>query len=180
AVTFDQLKSKGAEEAKTAVLESLRGKNFAIRSSSYGALLSSALAQVDMTMDDIKVTDFSTDAQAALAFMGGTGDYYIGSLPQEAKLLEEPDKYVNVGGTDVLGPAGLWFSSMAASTDWLDENSDTVDRLLAIWYRTMTYMDQDPDTTIPMFADAINEAAASDLSDETVGTILSELENFAT
>jgi len=179
--TFEELsKEVGDEEAKKQILESLRGKEFAIRSSSYLSLLTAALEQVGMTTDDITIIDFQSDSQAALAFIGGTGDYYIGSLPEEAKLLASPDKYVNAGGTDVLGDAGLWFSTMNATEKWLTENEDLAVKLLAVWYRTMTYMADDPDTMVPMFADAINEATSATLSDDDIAYITTELERFAT
>jgi ABC-type nitrate/sulfonate/bicarbonate transport system substrate-binding protein len=179
--TFAQLsESAGEEEAKEAILESMKGKSFAMRSASYKALVIAALDQVGLTIDDIKIIDFQSDSQAALAYAGGTGDFYIGSLPEEAKLLSEPEKYVNVGGTEVLGDAGLWFSSMAAKGSWLEENTETTDKLLAIWYRTMRYMAEEPDSTLPLFADAINEAAASKLPLSEITTITTELERFAT
>lgn len=179
--TFEELSTEiGAEAAKEQILNSLKGKTFTIRSSSYQALLSAALGQVGLTLDDIEIADFSSDSQAGIAFAGGTGDYYIGSLPQEAKLLESPDDFVNVGGTDILGPAGLWFSSMAATKGWLSENSETADKLLAVYYRTMRYMQEEPDTAMPIFTEAVNSAASSTLSVETVTSILTDLERFAT
>jgi ABC-type nitrate/sulfonate/bicarbonate transport system substrate-binding protein len=179
--TYADLSSgDGDEKAKQTVLKSMEGKSFAIRSASYKALLTAALDQAGLTIDDIEIIDFPSDSQAALAYAGGTGDYYIGSLPEEAKLLSEPAKYVNVGGSEVLGDAGLWFSTMAAKSSWLKENPETTDKLLAVWYRTMRYMAEKPDSTLPLFTDAINKAAASKLSVEDITKITTELERFAT
>lgn len=173
-------KEKGADAAKQQILTSLKGKTFDIVQPNYEALLSSALDQVGLSIKDIKINNFASDAQAAVAFEGGNGDYYIGGLPQEAKMLESPDKYVNVGGSDVLGPAALWFSSMAAKKSWLDDNKATTNKLLAIWYRTMRYMQEKPDEALPLFTDAVNKATSSSLSVKTVTSIVTDLERFAT
>ena len=179
--TFDELKkSVGAKQAKEKVLRGFKGKTFTIHRASYEALLSAALDQVGLTIDDIVIKDFADDAAAGLAFTRGVGDYYVGSLPQEAKLLQQPKKFVNVGGTDILGPAGLWYSTMVSTRGWLEDHPKTTDKLLAIWYRTMRYLAEKPDKTMPMFTEAINKAAASSLSRERVEYIVTNLDFFAT
>lgn len=179
--TFEELSASiGPDAAKERILHGLRGKTFVIQRAGYEALLVAALDQVGMTIDDIEIVDMPDDSAAALAFTSGTGDYYIGSLPQEARLLQEPDRFVNVGGTDILGPAGLWYSTMLATEDWLNDNHDTVLRLMAVWYRTMRYLDEQPQRTLPMFTEAINTAAASDLPLSEVEYIVAELEFFPT
>lgn len=179
--TFEELKkTAGDEAAKSQILNELKGKTFAIRSSSYQALLNSALSQVGLSIKDVKIADFASDSQAGIAFAGGTGDYYVGSLPQEAKLLESPDKFVNVGGSDILGPAGLWFSSTAANKKWLAANSATTDKLLAVWYRTMRYMQEKPNVAMPLFTKIVNKATSSELSVKTVTSIITDLERYAT
>jgi len=181
ATSYEELtKTWNESDAKDQILKSLKGKTFDIVQPNYQALLSSALDQVGLSIDDIKINNFATDAQAAVAFEGGTGDYYIGGLPQEAKMLQTPGKYVKVGGSEVLGPAALWFSSMAAKKSWLDAHADTTKKLLAIWYRTMRYLQEKPEKAMPLFTAAVNKATSSSLSVETVTSIVNSLERFAT
>lgn len=178
--TFAELaKKEGEARAKADILRSLRGKTFTIHKVAYGALMAAALSQVGLELSDIKIVDFPDDASAALAFTRGTGDYYIGSLPQEAKLLQSGD-YVNVGGTEILGDAGLWYSTMVSTQSWLESHADLVNKLLAIWYRTMKYLRDDPDRTMPLFTDAINQAAASNLPESSVRYIVTRLDFFPT
>lgn len=157
----DLAKSMPPEEAKLKVLKGMKGKTFALVRSNFEKLLTAALSQAGLNTDDIKILEFSDDAQAALAFEKGVGDYYMGSLPQETKLLASPEKYVNVGGHQILGPAGLWFSTMDATQEWIDANAATVTKLVAIWYRFARYADEKFDEVAPMWVKATNERAAA-------------------
>ncbi|WP_080692121.1 ABC transporter substrate-binding protein [Brucella anthropi] len=170
--TFAELEAKvGAEKAKEQILKGFKGKTFPTVLSTYKPLLTAALDQVGMTISDLNVIESGDDAQAALAFQRGTGDFYVGSLPQETKLLSMPDKYVNVGGSEILGPAGLWYSTMVSTQEWLDKNDDTAVKLAAIWYRVSRYADERFDDVAPIWVKATNErAAASFTIDDFKGT----------
>jgi ABC-type nitrate/sulfonate/bicarbonate transport system substrate-binding protein len=175
--TFASLEPKvGAEKAKEQILNSFRGRTFSVVLSQREQMLTSAFSQIGMTPNDVKFADFPDDAQAALAFEKGVGDYYMGGLPQETKLLASPDKFVNVGGTEILGPAGLWYTSMDSLEPWLQAHHDTMLKLVAIWYRTMRYMKEKPEVAIPEMTKAINEAAAANFSPEDVAASLKLLD----
>lgn len=180
--TFDELQeSVGPEQAKERLLRSFEGKTFVLHAAVLRPLLDSALSQAGLTADDVKIIDFPTDAQGGLAYIGGTGDYYMGSLPQEAKMLYgSPDEFVNVGGHDLLGPAAVFYSTMIANESWLAENHDTAMKLLAVWYRTMKYLDERPEEILPRFTELMNERTASNFTEEQVGFIVTTLEDFMT
>lgn len=174
AETFADLEQKiGAEKAKEQILKGFKGKSFPTVLSTYRQLLSSALGQVGMTISDINVVESGDDAQAALAFQRGTGDYYMGSLPQETKLLSMPDKYVNVGGSEILGPAGLWYSTMVSTQGWLEKNDETALKLAAIWYRVSRYANERFDAIAPDWVRATNERAAASFTVDELKTTFS-------
>jgi ABC-type nitrate/sulfonate/bicarbonate transport system substrate-binding protein len=169
--TFASLEPKvGAQKAKEQILNSFKGKTFSLVLALRETLMKSALSQVGLTMNDVKFADFPEDPQAALAFEKGTGDYFIGGLPQETKLLLAKDKFVNVGGTEILGPAGLWYSTEDSLEPWLKNNHDLALKLTAIWYRVSRYLKEKPELTIPLWTKEINEAAAANFSEEEVKT----------
>jgi ABC-type nitrate/sulfonate/bicarbonate transport system substrate-binding protein len=180
--TFKDLSAQvGPTAAKEQILKSFKGRNFALVPSAFGGLVTGTLAQVGLSLSDIKITEFPDDASAALAFERGVADYYMGSLPQETKLLlESPNKYVNVGGHELMGPAGLFYSTMFSMGPWLDGNKTTVYKLLAVWYRTMKYMKESPDKTVPLMASSINERAAANFTNDQVRFILANFEDFMT
>lgn len=181
AVTYEDEIAGGASpaEAKKAVLESLKGKTFALKSVTYKPLVEAALKQVGGSADDVEIIDFADDSKAALAFTRGEGDFFMGSLPQEVKLLSQPD-HVNVGGHEVLGPAGLWYSTMASMEPWLNESEERVNKLLAVWYRTMRYMAEQPEKALPILRDQLNEKAAADFTTEDLELMTTELDWFMT
>lgn len=154
----------GPEKAKEQILKAMKGKKFAIDPANYRSLAKAALSQVGLTLDDVQLIEFADSAKAGLAFESGVGDYFMGNLPTEAKLLSQPERYVSVGGHEILGPAGLWYSSMVALDPWLANNKDTVMKLLAIWYRVSRYIDERNDQIMPTWQRIINERASASFS----------------
>jgi ABC-type nitrate/sulfonate/bicarbonate transport system substrate-binding protein len=180
APTFSELSAKvGPEKAKEEILKGFKGKTFPLMPASFRPLLSTALSQVDMSVDDVSILEFADDAQAALAFQRGEGDYYMGSLTQEIKLLGQGDKFVNVGGQEILGPAGLWYSTMISTKEWLDANQETALKLTAIWFRTTRYMNGHFDAAAPKLIAINNERAAASFTPDDFKTMY-ELLTFPT
>lgn len=163
--TYASLVDKlGPEKAKEQILRAMKGKKFAIDPANYRSLAKAALGQVGLTLDDVQLIEFADSAKAGLAFESGVGDYFMGNLPTEAKLLSQPDRYVSVGGHEILGPAGLWYSSMVALDPWLASNKDTVMKLIAIWYRVSRYIAERNDQIMPAWQRIINERASAAFS----------------
>ena len=171
----------GHDEAKKRVLEGFKGKTFAIVKVNHGPLVDSALQQVGLSIDDVEVLNFPDHPTAGFAFESGEGDYYTGALPQEIRLLTVSDNYVNVGGHEILGPAGLWYSTMLSDQTWLDENEETALKLLAIWYRTMRYVKERREFTLPIWTESLNERMGSDTFDvDQTRIAIAEFEFFPT
>jgi ABC-type nitrate/sulfonate/bicarbonate transport system substrate-binding protein len=179
--TFDVLlKEKGNfAAAQRAVFAQMKGTTFCLNRASYEGITSAMLENADLTLDDIKIIDFADDAKAAAAFLRGEGDFYYGSLPQEIKLLKEPD-YVAIAGNEAIGPAGLWFSNSFVMKDYLDKNMDTIMKLAAIHYRVVRYMDEQPDKVLPAMVDFLNKASAGNLTVDDAKNLIKNFEDFAT
>ena len=152
----------GHEKAKEKVLLSMKGKTFAIVKVNHGPMVDSALQQVGLSLDDVEVLNFPDHPSAGFAFESGEGDFYTGALPQQIRLLTVSDEYVNVGGHEILGPAGLWYSTMLSDQTWLEENEERTLKLLAIWYRTMRYVEERFDYALPIWTASLNERMGSD------------------
>jgi ABC-type nitrate/sulfonate/bicarbonate transport system substrate-binding protein len=158
------------EAARQATLEQVRGKTFPMYSANYETLLKATLDQAGMTLDDVEIVNFPDDEKAALAFIGGTGDFYMGGLPSEINLLQNhPDDFELIGGSEILGPAGLWYSQVASSTDWLAQNEDVAQKIMAMAYRFNRYVNEQPDTVMPIVAEAMNAHSGVATSVEDLG-----------
>jgi ABC-type nitrate/sulfonate/bicarbonate transport system substrate-binding protein len=146
-----------AEKAKQATIAQFKGKTIAAYYPHREALIRAILEQGGLTMDDIFKLEFPDDEKAALAMVGGTGDLYLGGLPGELNLLmNHPDKFINVGGHEIMGAAGLWYSQIGSSIDWLAKNEDSALKLTAMMYRFNRYVQEKPDTVLPLVAEAMN------------------------
>lgn len=107
---FNELVAEmGLKRAKETRLKEFKGKTFCLNVSGFKFLVADMLAQAGLTLDDIKILNFPDDEKAAVALIRGVGDFYMGSLPQERKLLKMSDQFVNAGGSEILGPAGVWY-----------------------------------------------------------------------
>jgi ABC-type nitrate/sulfonate/bicarbonate transport system substrate-binding protein len=145
------------KEATKAAVQQLKGKTFPIYEANYLPLLTAVLEQGGLTIADIKTINFADDEKAALAMIGGEGDFYIGGLPSETNLLQNhPEDFKLIGGAEILGPAGLWYSNITATQKWLDENEEAALILMAMAYRYNRYIQEDLDKVLPMVADAMN------------------------
>lgn len=158
--------------AQKATLEQVRGKTFPMYSANYETLLKATLDQAGMTLEDVQITNFPDDEKAALAYIGGTGDFYMGGLPSEINLLQNhPEEFQLIGGSEILGPAGLWYSQVASSTDWLAANEDAALKIMALSYRFNRYVNDQPDVVMPIVARAMNEHSGVATSEDDLGFI---------
>lgn len=183
APSYDALieEGKSPEEARQEVFDYIDGKTVVMHTPVYGVLLDGILENAGLPQDAIKRVDFADDIKSATAFLGGEGDLFMGGLPQNIKLLlDNADKFVNLGGTEILGPGGLWYSTIAAEDEWLAENEEVALKLMAIWYRVARYLDEQPDEVIPIFRENVNAKAASSFTPEQAEFIVGEFLDFPT
>jgi ABC-type nitrate/sulfonate/bicarbonate transport system substrate-binding protein len=178
---YDTLVKQGVapERAKRQVLGSFVGKSICIVKIQNFPVVKGALEAVGIDPGKLQVKDFADDAKAAQAFLGGSCDFYTGSLPQQAKLLRGyPDKFVAVGGYQMLGPGALWYDTWTSTSGWLGENEDTALRVLAIHYRIMRYLNEKVDWAAPAMAKLVNRASAGDLPVSEVKFLLQRFSEY--
>lgn len=158
-------KFHNAKKAKKATIEQLRGKTFPIYTANYKAMLQAVLSEAGMTLKDVKVINFADDQKSALAFEGGTGDFYFGGLPAEISILQgRQNQFQIIGGTEILGPAGLWYSNVAATSSWLAKNKDTALKIMAMSYRYNRYVNSKPMTVLPIVGEAMSGHSGTNIT----------------
>lgn len=87
------------------------------------ALIVDAISQVGLTSADVNFIEFADDAKACEAFLAGEGDYYTGGDQQQMALMNMGG-YVNAGGTDILGPSGIWYDTFVCTREFMEEKYD--------------------------------------------------------
>ncbi|MCX6089109.1 MAG: ABC transporter substrate-binding protein [Candidatus Atribacteria bacterium] len=160
------------DEAKKFILNSLKGRKF-VAAPFFAGVISDALQQVGLKLEDIEYVQFADDQKAASAFISGVGDFYLGSLPQEIKMLSMPDKFINMGGnTEIMGPASLFYGGILTTEKYLKENNDVILRVMAAFYRGAKYL-QDAvknndvhNIYIQLMKEELNKRTAGTMPDE--------------
>jgi len=175
---FDELIAEmGLKKAKETRLKEFKGKTFCLVPI-FQSLVADTLAQIGLTTDDIKVINFASDDKAAVAFIRGVGDFYIGSLPQQRKMLKMSDQFINAGGSKLLGPAGLWYDLSLSTEKYMEKNKETCLRIIAAKYRTIRLFDEQPEKVAKVGAEAISKATGGKFSVEEYITMQTVYDDF--
>jgi ABC-type nitrate/sulfonate/bicarbonate transport system substrate-binding protein len=138
------------DEASRQAIAQMKGKTIVTIPSSFEATIDATLAQAGLSKDNVQIQSFNESSSAAIAFIRGSGDIFVGGLPETVKLLtgENASKYTTLVRNQQMGPAGLWFSNFAVSQKFLEGERETVLKLLAVWYRTVRYIREQPDKAL--------------------------------
>lgn len=169
------------EEAKRATIQQFKGTTWPEYTANYEPLIRATLSQGGLTLDDIELITFADDEKAALAMIGGTGDFYMGGLPSEINLLSNhPDEFFLVGGAEILGPAGLWYSQIASTEEWLAENEDAALKIMAMSYRYNRYVQEDRGAVMPIVVEAMNAHSGVATTEEELNFIFDTFLDFRT
>ncbi len=168
-------------QAKLDVLKSWEGKTFDIVGEQNFAPIAAGLAAVGISPKSVHVDNFADDAKAAAAFQSGVGDYYTGSLPiQSALLLDHPADYVDVGGYQVLGPAGLSYDTWTTNDSWLTANPQLALKVLAVVLKTSRYINADLTAAAPQLTQLVNTASSGNLPVAQVKLLATSFSDFLT
>ena len=155
--TYDQLFKELNDPQKAAVEagKQLKGKTVVTTSgATFYMVLEQALLNAGLTMKDVKVVDMEPDAGAS-AFVSGTGDFYLGGLPQREKLqgLGHP---ALISGEQI-GPGAVILAGLATTKKYADQNPEIIKKVEKVWFKTMDYMKNNPDESYEFLADWSNK-----------------------
>jgi ABC-type nitrate/sulfonate/bicarbonate transport system substrate-binding protein len=169
------------EQAKLATIKQFKGKTFPIYEANYLPLLTAVLEQGNLKVGDVTTINFADDEKAALAAIGGEGDFYMGGLPSEINLLmNHPDEFKLIGGAEILGPAGLWYSNITATEKWLNTNEEAALRLMAMAYRYNRYVREDIGKVMPIIVEAMNAHSGVATTESDLKFIFDQFLDFRT
>lgn len=156
-------------------LEQIKGKRLGVSKVSgdlptflgmveYAGLNQSDYQIVDVVQDDLPPTLFS-----------GSIDLMLGGLPQ--RLAAENRGFISLVDQTVL-PSLVVHAGFAASRGWVDKNPDLARRLQEVMFKTLTYIDQNPDDGLGIISKHMKETG-TEVSVEQLKGIWNKLEYFA-
>jgi len=160
--TIDELEAElgDREEARTAMIESLAGKTIVTTlATDMGKQINDALASVGMDETDVEFVDMDPDAGLA-AFLSGTGDAYLGGVPQRSRALDE-GMQIGLSGPELAPPP---INGIITKRGYVENNQDEILAFLNVMHRIVRYCDAETDACGTTVTDRLNEETAAGLT----------------
>ena len=163
------------EQARTQMLESLRGLTIVTTlSTDMGKQIVDALSSVGMTDQDVRFVDMDPDAGLA-AFLSGTGDAYLGGIPQRFRSLQE-GMIVGISGPDLAAPP---INGLLTMRNFVTEREDDMLAFLNVIHRIIRFCDAETDECGQIVVDALNRDTAAGLTIDDFRNFWQQIELYA-
>jgi NitT/TauT family transport system substrate-binding protein len=153
-----QTATMSAEQAARAAILQLRGKSVITTAhTDMEQVVSYAVHAAGMEMyKDVKIIDIEPDEGLA-AFLRGTGDAYLGGIPQRARALKEG--HLELVSGPLLGPAEI--NGLVTTKTYLTEHREEVVKLLNVIFRIIDYTNHNLDDSAQIIAAELNKNTAA-------------------
>lgn len=163
------------EEARTAMVESLAGRTIVTTlSTDMGKQINDALASVGMDEGDVEFVDMDPDAGLA-AFLSGTGDAYLGGVPQRGRALEEGME-IGLSGPDLAAPP---INGAVTTRSFATDRQDDLLAFIDVIHRIIRYCDAETDACATTITERLNEETAAGLTVEGFEEYWQNIELYA-
>lgn len=153
-----QSEAGSPDAAARAAVRQLRGKSVITTGhTDMEQVVSYAVKAAGMEMyKDVKVIDMEPDEGLA-AFLHGTGDAYLGGIPQRNRALKEGDIELVAG--PLLGPAEI--NGLVTTRRFATEHPEELLKLLHVLFRIIDYTNQDIDDSAQIIVAELNKNTAA-------------------
>lgn len=122
---------------------------------------------------DVRIVNLPPDEGLA-AFLSGTGDAYIGGVPQRTRGVREGLVEV-LTGVDI-GPAPI--NGYVGTKRFWEDSPDTVVKLVQVWFRIVTYINENLDEGARAIVDVLNRNAASGFTVDDFKSAWNNVEHY--
>ncbi|WKU03354.1 ABC transporter substrate-binding protein [Micromonospora sp. HUAS LYJ1] len=125
------------EAARAETFKQLKGRTIVTTmSTDMGKQVVAALESVGLKQSDVKLVDLDPD-QGLAAFLSGTGDAYLGGIPQRVRATAE-GMPVLASGPDLAPPP---INGLVTTTEFAGENEEALLKLVKVFHRIVRYCD---------------------------------------
>jgi NitT/TauT family transport system substrate-binding protein len=107
-------------------------------------------------MSDLKITNLNPDDGLA-SFLSGTGDAYIGGIPQRSKAAKEGMIEMITGNN--IGPVPI--NGIVTTKEFAKNNPEALSKLLKVWFKIVNYTNGHLDEVAGTIAAQLNKNTAS-------------------
>jgi NitT/TauT family transport system substrate-binding protein len=161
--SVDEFKAEGMSEtdAIKAAAEQMKGKVVVTTGNTdmEQAVLGTAYRNgLDFTTD-FEVVDMNPDEGLA-AFLSGTGDFFLGGIPQRTRATKEGYKPIIMGAQ--LAPPPL--NGIVTTKEYAANNEETLLKLIKVWFRIANYVQNNTDEAGGKVVAALNEQTGANMT----------------
>ncbi len=102
-------------------------------------------------MADVNVIDLGPDEGLA-AFLGGTGDFYLGGIPQRTRATQEGMKAIVIGAD--LAPPPI--NGIVTTRQYLEKHENVLQGLVRVWFQIANFVEDDVDAGAEIVLSVLN------------------------
>lgn len=164
-----------ADEARDAAIEQLEGATIVTTmGTDMGKNVIAALDSVGMGLDDVDIVDMDPD-QGLAAFLSGTGDAFLGGIPQRTRATEEGNLVVASGPQLTAPPINGFLTTMS----YAEENEDSLLLMLDVVFRIVDHCNDNTIECGEIITESLNSQTGSNLTPEDFAEVWQGWEDFA-
>lgn len=174
--TFDDFVKQGMsdDDATKAVFQELKGKNvITTLGSDTGAALQMALRRQGLPEDWVKITDLSQD-QGLTLFLRGTGDVYLGGIPQRQTLVKK-DYDTLIAGADLAPPP---LNGFVTTKKFYDANQEAMLKLQHVTFEAIRYAQENTPEVAKYVADTFNKQTGGTMTADDFTSFFQQYEHY--
>lgn len=161
--------------AVKAAVEQMRGKTVVTTGNTdmEQAVLGAAYRNgLDYTKD-FKVVDMNPDEGLA-AFLSGTGDFYLGGIPQRTRATKEGYKPIIIGAQ--LAPPPL--NGIITTKDYAAKNEEALLKIIKVWFRIVNYVQNNTDEAGDKVITTLNQQTGANMTVDDFKTFWQNYEHY--
>ncbi|MFI2711235.1 ABC transporter substrate-binding protein [Micromonospora sp. NPDC018662] len=159
---LDEYVADGLSEAdaRAETFKQLKGRTIVTTmSTDMGKQVVAALESVGLSQKDVKIVDLDPD-QGLAAFLSGTGDAYLGGIPQRVRATAE-GMPVLASGPDLAPPP---INGLVTTTDFATANEEALLKLVNTFHRIVRYCDANTAECGKIITDRLNKDTGANLT----------------
>lgn len=175
--SIDDLEAELGNRAKAreAAIEQLKGRTIVTTlGTDMGKQIVDALNSVGMTEADVTIVDMDTDAGMA-AFLSGTGDAYLGGIPQRMSALSNGME-IGLSGADLAAPP---INGVVTTTGFIEDNEDALLGFINVMHRIVRYCNDNTEECGEIITGRLNAETAAGLTVEGFVDFWQNIELYA-
>ncbi len=160
--TLEELTAGGLSraEARNETFKQLKGRTIVTTMfTDMGKQVAEALKSVGLTSDDVKIVDMDPD-QGLAAFLSGTGDAYLGGIPQRVRAVAE-GMPVLASGPDLAPPP---INGLVTTSNFAKAHEEALLKLAHVFHRIIRYCDANTAACGKSITDRLNKDTGANLT----------------